>query len=169
MMFKGLRSWREARPQSKRWKGLVLVFLFCSTGFVHGFDRKRKSTVREPRTDFSLLDDVLSGFSEFNDPNQSNARSLFRKLCFHGRKRSVSMVEGVGQNSYLCALRGGAEIGVVHLSHARSSTQLDLLARSFAVYLAWIVSFQAAFAGAFHRRDSLFEVRSGMPCPVYDV
>ena len=135
----------------------VLLFL-CVVDHTYAFDRERNTRQNGSKADISFLDDVFSGFDDFNDPTQSNGKSLMRRLWYHGRRRSVSVVEGVRfGHSYL--LRGGADASIVRQRNLPSSTSLDLLAQSFALFLAWIVSLQATLAALISRRDSLFRVR----------
>jgi hypothetical protein len=89
----------------------------------------------------------LETLDRLDDP-KAKGRGRFRTLWRKGRRKSATVVEGVRAANSI-SIRGGGSSPL---------GQIDLLARSFALFLGWLVSLQAATTGIFSHRDSLFEV-----------
>lgn len=149
-----------ASPGGRKQPIIFFFFLLmCRLELLHGFDYKGSSRSAGALYNYSsILDDVVKSYS---DPRSIigrtsvRAKGIFRNLWLRGRERSVSMVEGV-RASY--KLRGGGDSS----SRDRrlpSSTDFDMLGRSFTMLMAWIVFYQAAWAGVVAHRRSFFGVR----------
>lgn len=146
-----------ASPGGRKQPIIFFFFLLmCRLELLHGFDYKGSSRSAGALYNYSsILDDVVKSYS---DPRSIigrtsvRAKGIFRNLWLRGRERSVSMVEGV-RASY--KLRGGGDSS----SRDRrlpSSTDFDMLGRSFTMLMAWIVFYQAAWAGVVAHRRSFF-------------
>jgi hypothetical protein len=105
----------------------------------------------------SILDDLVKRYNELKESIDTEQPSddvgFVQSLLSEGKRRSLSMMEGV---------RNGAELSSLDIeissSRLKSCTALDVIAQSFSIKLAWVVVVQASFTSLFSRRQRLFEV-----------
>lgn len=94
-------------------------------------------------------------------PKQFSPNHLFRLLWRRGMETSIMVAEGVRE------LRGGGGVsgmGGTTLKATKQLAWLDRCAREFAVFVAWMVSFQTIGTAAHLYRQSLAEVCSAYVC-----
>jgi hypothetical protein len=140
------------------WFIIVFVCHISAKSVVQGGDPGESSNAR--RFNYpSILDDLVKGYTELKDVIDSHSSEevgLVQHLWSVGRRRSVSMIEGVRSSSSI-----GTESSTLDIESSsclKSSTAFDMLARSFSITLAWVVGVQATVNALFSHRQRLFEV-----------
>ena len=137
---------------------LVWLIVFASTCVTTVYGHDQVGSSRSHRFKYtSILDDLVKRYNELKESVDTEKPSddvgFVQSLLSEGKRRSLSMMEGV---------RNGAELSSLDIesspSRLKSSTALDMIAQSFSIKLAWVVVVQASFTALFSRRQRLFEV-----------